>query len=104
MKYEDCYCKNTKRKKVTTEIRLAGRTVLLENVMAWECQDCSALYFNGKYLMELERKLLAEAGDLKKHNEQDMKEEIDFTKGVRGKYVGQSFSVVGDDAVKGEDA
>jgi YgiT-type zinc finger domain-containing protein len=63
--FMDCSCRNQKRKKVTKEIRLAGTTVLLENVTAWECQDCGEFYFDGKYLMDLERKLLANAKDAK---------------------------------------
>jgi YgiT-type zinc finger domain-containing protein len=61
MKYEDCYCKNTKREKVTREIPLAGKKVLLRDVTAWVCQDCGAAFFNGKFILKLEKKLLIEA-------------------------------------------
>ncbi len=61
MKYEDCYCKNTKREKVTREIPLAGKRVLLKNVTAWVCQDCGEPFFNGKFLLKLEKKLLESA-------------------------------------------
>jgi YgiT-type zinc finger domain-containing protein len=58
MKYEDCYCRNTKREKVTQEIPLAGKKVLLKNVMARVCQDCGEHFYNGKFIMKLEKKLL----------------------------------------------
>jgi YgiT-type zinc finger domain-containing protein len=58
MKYEDCSCRNTKREKVTQEIRLAGKKVLLKDVTAWVCQDCREPFFNGKFLLKLEKKLL----------------------------------------------
>ncbi len=53
----DCNCKNTKREKVTREIPLAGKKVLLKNVTAWVCQDCGEPFFNGKFLLKLEKKL-----------------------------------------------
>jgi YgiT-type zinc finger domain-containing protein len=58
MKYEDCYCKNTKREKVTREIPLAGKKVLLKNVMARVCQDCGEHFYNGKFILKLQKKLL----------------------------------------------
>jgi YgiT-type zinc finger domain-containing protein len=58
MKYEDCSCRNTKREKVTEEISLAGKKVLLKNVTAWVCQECGAAFFNGKFILKLEKKLL----------------------------------------------
>jgi YgiT-type zinc finger domain-containing protein len=61
MKYEDCSCKNTKREKVTREIPLAGKRVLLKNVTAWVCQDCGEPFFSGKFLLKLEKKLLESA-------------------------------------------
>jgi YgiT-type zinc finger domain-containing protein len=61
MKYEDCSCKNTKREKVTREIPLAGKRVLLRDVTASVCQDCGEPFFNGKFLLKLEKKLLKEA-------------------------------------------
>jgi YgiT-type zinc finger domain-containing protein len=58
LKYEDCSCRNTKREKVTQEISLAGKKVLLKDVTAWVCQDCREPFFNGKFLLKLEKKLL----------------------------------------------
>jgi YgiT-type zinc finger domain-containing protein len=59
--FMDCNCKNMKREKVTREIPLAGKKVLLKNVTAWVCQDCGEPFFNGKFLLKLEKKLLKEA-------------------------------------------
>jgi YgiT-type zinc finger domain-containing protein len=57
IKYEDCNCQNTKREKVTREIPLAGKKVLLKDVTAWVCQDCGEMFFNGKFITKLNKKL-----------------------------------------------
>jgi YgiT-type zinc finger domain-containing protein len=61
LKYEDCSCRNQKQQKVTREIPLAGKRVLLKNVTAWVCQDCGEHFYNGKFITKLEKKLLESA-------------------------------------------
>jgi len=57
MDFLDCHCKKTKPAKVTKEIRIGGTTVLVEDAPADVCQTCGEIYFHGKYLMELEKKI-----------------------------------------------
>ena len=54
---KNCGCKNQKREKVTMEIPIAGTKVLVKDAPARVCQDCGEIYFDGKYLLELEKKL-----------------------------------------------
>ncbi|CAN5488231.1 hypothetical protein BH10ACI1_BH10ACI1_06870 [soil metagenome] len=54
---KNCSCKNQKREKITKEIPLAGTKVLVKDAPARVCQDCGEIYFDGKYLLELEKKL-----------------------------------------------
>jgi YgiT-type zinc finger domain-containing protein len=57
MKYLNCKCENQKRETVTKKIPIGGTIVLVENAPARVCQDCGEIYFDGKYLLELEKKL-----------------------------------------------
>lgn len=40
------------------EIPLAGTKVLVKDAPARVCQDCGEIYFDGPYIVELEKKLL----------------------------------------------
>jgi YgiT-type zinc finger domain-containing protein len=55
MKYLNCKCENQKREKITKKIPIGGTIVLVENAPARVCQDCGEIYFDGKYLLELEK-------------------------------------------------
>jgi YgiT-type zinc finger domain-containing protein len=57
MKFENCSCRNTKPAKVTKEIRVAGTTVLVQDAPVNICQTCGEIYFDGKYIMELSKKI-----------------------------------------------
>jgi YgiT-type zinc finger domain-containing protein len=47
-----------KREKVTQFIRIAGQDVLVENAPARVCQDCGEIHFEGRFLLNVEKKLL----------------------------------------------
>ncbi len=58
MKYStDCNCENMKREKVSQIIRIAGQDILVENAPARVCQDCGEIHFEGRFLINLEKKL-----------------------------------------------
>ncbi len=55
---KNCGCENLKREKVTTKIPLGGTKVLVQDAPARVCQDCGEIYFDGKYIVALEKKVL----------------------------------------------
>ncbi|CAN5197260.1 hypothetical protein BH20ACI1_BH20ACI1_14630 [soil metagenome] len=62
MKYStDCKCEKMKREKVTQVIRIAKQDVLIENAPARVCQECGEIYIEGRFLLNLEKKLLKRA-------------------------------------------
>ncbi len=54
----NCNHENMKREKVTQFIRIAGQDVLVENAPARVCQDCGEIHFEGRFLLNVEKKLL----------------------------------------------
>lgn len=56
----DCKCEKIKREKVTQVIRIAKQDVLIENAPARVCQDCGEIYLEGRFILNLEGKLLSE--------------------------------------------
>ncbi len=53
-----CNCGgNEKKGKVTKEVNLAGRKVLVENVDAYVCDKCGETYFDGATLLRLEKQV-----------------------------------------------
>jgi YgiT-type zinc finger domain-containing protein len=57
MKFENCSCRNTKPEKITKEISIGTEKVLVQDAPARVCLDCGEIYFDGKYIMELTRKV-----------------------------------------------
>ena len=56
---KDCFvCEKFTREKVTKEIPIAGTKVLVQDAPADVCVKCGSIYFDGRYLLELEKKLL----------------------------------------------
>lgn len=55
---ENCNHKNRKREKITKEIPIAGQYVSVQDAPARVCQDCGEIYFDGKYIVALEKKVL----------------------------------------------
>lgn len=55
---KNCNCENCKSEKITKEIPIAGTRILVKDAPARVCQDCGAIYFDGRYILELEKKLL----------------------------------------------
>ncbi len=55
MKCKEC---KWKKGKVTTTLRIAGQSVLVQDAPAVICQKCGQFAINGKYTLELEKKLL----------------------------------------------
>lgn len=53
----DCNCEKTKREKITKEIPIGGTKILVQNAPAWVCQECGSIYFDGRYINALEKKV-----------------------------------------------
>ena len=53
----DCYCKNFTSRKVTKEIPIAGKKILVEDHLAKVCDDCGEIYFDGKFILDLEKQV-----------------------------------------------
>ncbi len=55
---EDCYCDEmSEQKLVTTEIRLVGQKVLVEDIKTRICLKCGTMYFDGPTILKLVREL-----------------------------------------------
>lgn len=54
----NCECKKLVKRKVTDTLPIAGRMVKVVDAPARVCLDCGEIHFEGKYLLELERKIL----------------------------------------------
>ena len=58
MRYStNCNCKNQKPEKVTKVIKIGGESVLVEDAPARVCQDCGEIYFEGRFLLDLEKQI-----------------------------------------------
>jgi YgiT-type zinc finger domain-containing protein len=53
----DCACKKLKRERVTKDICIGGQTVQVVNAPARVCQDCGEIHFEGRFLLDLEKKI-----------------------------------------------
>ena len=53
----NCNCDNLVKRKVTDTIPIAGRMVKVKDAPARVCQDCGEFHFEGRYLLNLERKI-----------------------------------------------
>ena len=55
---KDCFvCEKFTREKITKEIPIAGTKVLVQDAPADVCVKCGSTYIDGKYLLELEKKV-----------------------------------------------
>ena len=54
----ECNCENQKPEKVTKVIKIGGQSVLVEDAPARICRDCGEIYFEGRFLLDLEKQLL----------------------------------------------
>ncbi len=54
---KNCNCENLVKRKVTDTLPIAGQMVKVENAPARVCQDCGEVHFEGKFLLDLEKKL-----------------------------------------------
>ena len=54
---KDCNCKNLVKRKITDIIPIAGQMVKVENAPALVCEDCAEIHFEGRFLLDLEKKL-----------------------------------------------
>ncbi len=55
---KNCNCENLVEQKVTDTIPIAGRIVKVEDIPTRVCQDCGEIHFEGRFLLDLEKKLL----------------------------------------------
>jgi YgiT-type zinc finger domain-containing protein len=55
--FENCSCINQKAANITKTIRLAGQEVKVEDAPAHVCQECGEIYFDGKYILDLGKKI-----------------------------------------------
>ena len=54
----DCFvCKKFTREKITKEIPIGGTKVLVQDAPADVCVKCGSIYFDGRYILELEKKV-----------------------------------------------
>ncbi len=54
----NCDHKKMKRQKVSQFMRIAGQDVFLENAPARVCPECGETHFEGRYLLNVEKKVL----------------------------------------------
>jgi YgiT-type zinc finger domain-containing protein len=53
----DCTHENMKREKVSDTIPLVGRMVELKDAPALVCENCGEIHYEGRYLLDLEKRL-----------------------------------------------
>ncbi len=54
---KDCFvCEEFTREKITKEIPIGGTKVLVKDAPADVCVKCGSIYFDGPYIVELEKK------------------------------------------------
>jgi YgiT-type zinc finger domain-containing protein len=56
---KSCNHENLVKQKVTDTIRIAGQTVEVKDAPARVCQDCGEVHFEGRFILDLEKKLIA---------------------------------------------
>ncbi len=61
MKRSKCQCEKLVERKITNTIPLGGEMVKVEDAPARVCLDCGEIYFDGRYIVNLEKKLLRRA-------------------------------------------
>jgi YgiT-type zinc finger domain-containing protein len=54
----NCNCENLVERKVTDTIPIAGQMVKVKDAPARVCADCGEIHFEGRFLLDLEKKLL----------------------------------------------
>ncbi len=55
---KSCNCENLVEQKVTDTIPIAGQMVKVKDAPARVCQDCGEVHFEGRFLLDLEKKLV----------------------------------------------
>lgn len=53
-----CECKKLVKRKVTDIIPIAGMMIEVIDAPALVCEECGEVQFDGKYILDLEKKLL----------------------------------------------
>jgi YgiT-type zinc finger domain-containing protein len=54
---DNCECSKQKKAKVSKVIRIGSQSVQVENAPARVCPDCGEIYFDGRFILNLEKKL-----------------------------------------------
>jgi YgiT-type zinc finger domain-containing protein len=54
----NCNCENLVKRKVTDTIPIAGQMVKVTDAPARVCADCGEIHFEGRFILDLEKKLL----------------------------------------------
>jgi YgiT-type zinc finger domain-containing protein len=56
---KSCSHENLIKQKVTDTLPIAGQMVKVKDAPALVCQDCGEVHFEGRFLLDLEKKLIA---------------------------------------------
>jgi YgiT-type zinc finger domain-containing protein len=54
---KSCSHDNLIKQKVTDTLPIAGQMVKVKDALALVCQDCGEVHFEGRYILDLEKKL-----------------------------------------------
>jgi YgiT-type zinc finger domain-containing protein len=54
----NCNCENLVERKVTDTLPIAGQMVKVKDAPARVCAGCGEIHFEGRFLLDLEKKLL----------------------------------------------
>lgn len=55
----DCSCQNQVKRLVSDKLPIAGQLIEVIDAPAYVCLDCGEIYFEGEYILDLEKKALA---------------------------------------------
>jgi YgiT-type zinc finger domain-containing protein len=56
---KSCSHENLIKQKVTDILPIAGQTVKVKDAPAWVCAECGEVHFEGRFLLDLEKRLAA---------------------------------------------
>jgi YgiT-type zinc finger domain-containing protein len=56
---KNCNCENFVKRKITDTLPIAGQMVKVVDAPARVCKDCGEVYFEGRFLLDLEKQLTA---------------------------------------------
>ncbi len=54
---DNCNCKNLVERKVNDILPIAGIMIEVRNAPALVCEDCGEIQYDGKYILDLEKKI-----------------------------------------------